>query len=122
MKGITIDARWIKEVREGRCIPWGYDYKEYVFNEYYPQAYSLRIPQNTHGIRAIELSNGSGIKDEYSLVYLENEGKLTEIFNLNPDPKDVRIEMLLLEISALKAEKNELQGRLNAVRRAMEAA
>ena len=122
IKAITICADWIKEVRDGHCEPWNYDYKEYIFNENYTEAYSLRIPQNAHGIKAIEMSCGSGIKEEYSRVYFDNDGKVTKLLDLDQkkDPKDAQIEYLLSEVKSLKAERDELRMKIVAIRNAID--
>jgi hypothetical protein len=121
MTQLIINARDIKEVRDGRNSNYGYDYKEYIYNENYTEAYSIRIPIGTHGIKAIQMSNGQGIKDEYGRVYLDNGGKITKLFNVNePDEKDIQIQILLKEIEILKTEKAVLQEMLYKVRSIVE--
>ena len=116
-KAITISAEWIREVKDGRCNLWNYYYKEYIYNDQYTDAYILRIPQNANGIKAIEFSSCGGIEEEYSIVYLDNNGNVEKIFDVNekPDLKDEQIKILLMEIETLKSEKKGLQCKLNAI-------
>lgn len=79
----TIEASWIKEIRDGKCDNWNYDYKEYIFNENYIESAWIRIPQNAHGIKAMDYSTGHGIQAEYNQVYLETDGVITTLFDIN---------------------------------------
>jgi hypothetical protein len=81
MKSFTFCPECIEKVIDGHCIPWNYDYKEYVFNDKFTDAHSIRIPQNAIGIMAI-LYGSNGIKDEYNRVYLENSGRLTRLYSI----------------------------------------
>ncbi|MDR3363326.1 MAG: hypothetical protein LBS91_00005 [Clostridiales Family XIII bacterium] len=117
MKAFTIRAEWIKEVRDGHNTPWDYDYKEYVFNDRYTDAYCLRIPQNAYGIKAQMISNDSGIKEEYARVYLDN-GEVGKLFEIDPlTPGQRKILALEKELSDMRNECDELREALAAIRR-----
>jgi hypothetical protein len=114
MKKFVIKAEAIEKVIQGHCIPWNYDYKEYIFNDNFTEAYSIRIPINTNAIRAMLYSNGSGIKDEYDVVYIDNGEKVFDI-----DNRDELIKKLIEEIQRLKEENNKLQNKISIIRNAI---
>jgi len=118
MKKFTIKAEWIKKINFGYNSNWGYDYKEYIFNENYTEAYSLRIPQNALGIQAMLFSNDSGIKDEYDVVSLVNGDTENVIFDISK-----QLEGLLLhenkklqdQVLALELQLSTALGKLEAI-------
>jgi hypothetical protein len=81
-KKFVIKAETIKKVVDGYNDIWNYDYQEYIFNDKYHDAYAIRIPQGCFGIKAVLLSNGGGIKAEFTEVALENGEKTTIIFDM----------------------------------------
>jgi len=116
MTTFIIKTDWIKEVRDGRNACWNYDYKEYIFNDNYTNAYSIRIPQGTYGIKAMEYSNGQGISNEYQRVFLDNNGVITKLFEIDsPCEKDRIINALKAENAKLTDLNEKLTARLSAV-------
>ena len=100
----TIKASWIKEIREGHNSNYGYCYNEYVFNENYPASVWLRIPINAPGIRAMEYCD-SGIEAEYNQVYLDNNGAISTLFDVER-----------VELEAVKSYRDELACKLKDAR------
>ena len=116
MTTFIIETSWIEKIIEGYNSNWNYSYKEYIFNDNYTDSYSIRIPLGTHGIQAMEYSNGKGIANEYQRVYLDNSGVITKVFELDmPDNKDIQINGLRKENAELKAENEKLAEKLDAV-------
>lgn len=107
-----LKAEWIKEIVSSRNTNWNYDYKEYIFNESYTDAFSIRIPQGAIGIKAMLYSNDSGIKEEYQKVILLNEEIRETIFDMDK----VYEQILLYEIEKLRKE-NEMLKLLNCNQR-----
>ena len=83
MTTFRINTEWIERVRDGHNNNWNYDYKEYIFNDNYTEAYAIRVPQNALGIQAMLLSNDSGIKAEYSKVILVNGDHKAVIYDMS---------------------------------------
>ena len=107
-KKFVIKSEWIKEVIEKKTDKtWYYDYKEYIFNENYKEAYSLRIPQWTVGIPAMLFSNNSGLEEEYDIVELEN-GKTETIFDISKCVEHI----LVKKVEKLESENDSLKGKL----------
>ena len=117
MKDFVLNAKWVNTIRDGYNKQWNYDYKEYIFNDQYTAGYSIIIPQKAYGIKAMEQSNGRGIKEEYNKVYFENGDIVTKIFDVDaiPDPKDLIIEDLSEKIEILKAQNQSLHLRLSQI-------
>jgi len=103
----AIKANWIKEIREGHNSNWNYDYKEYVFNENFTESAWIRIPLNAPGIKAMDYSTGQGIQAEYSQVYLDNDGTITTIFDINLAAMG-RVTELVEQVESLTKERNQL--------------
>lgn len=118
MKKFTIRAEWIKEVITGYNDNWHYHYKEYIFNDSYTEAYSLRIPQGAIGIQAMLFSNGSGIRDEYSVVELINGDKAEIIFNMDKVVEGllrVKNEQLKQRVQFLEEQLTRAQTKLDMI-------
>jgi hypothetical protein len=121
MKTFTINGETIDRVVDGHCIPWNYDYKEYIFNDEYTEAFSLRIPQGTKGIKAILMSNGSGIKEEYDRVYFDNYRDIRKLFDVEKVDEEVsRLLRLEKEVERLTEVNAELYRILCIVRDAID--
>jgi len=117
MSTFIIKAEWIKEVKEGFNSNYNYNYKQYIFNKNYLSSHSIRIPLGTYGRKAMEYSNGQGIKDEYTSVYLDNGISIIKLFEMDmPDARDVQIRTLTQEIKALKEENELLNEKLESIK------
>ena len=101
MSVFKMNAEWIERVRDGFNENWNYDFKEYIFNDNYTEAFALRIPQNALGIQAMLFSNDSGIKFEYSKVILVNGDQEEVLYDMSK-----QYEMMLLH------ENRKLQNRI----------
>ena len=108
MKRFEFAANQIARVIEGHNSIWNYKYKEYMFNEKYTDAYSIRIPQGAVGIKAMLYSNDNGIKEEYDVVILHDDGKLETIF----DKTTAYAQILAKRVQELENENNELRIKL----------
>jgi len=121
MTTFIIKSEWIEKIREGFNPCWNYSFKEYIFNDNYKDSYSIKIPLGTYGVKAMEMSNGQGIENEYQRVFLDNGSGVTKLFELDmPDVKDVQIGTLTEENTALKDENKKLTEKLDAVLAALD--
>ena len=115
MSTFIIKAEWLKKIEDGRNQAWNYDFKRYIFNDNYTDSYCICIPVG-YGLKAMEYGNGRGIINEYNRVYLDNNGVITKLFDLDQlDEKDVQIHVLKQANAALKQENQELNAKLDAV-------
>jgi len=120
MTTFIIKAEWIEKIAEGYNSNWNYNYKDYIFNDNYTESYCIRVPLGTHGIKAMEYSNGQGIQNEYQRIYLDNCGIITKLFEIDmPDEKDVRIRALIAENASLQEENEKMAAKLDRVLKAM---
>jgi hypothetical protein len=119
-KKLVIKAETIEKVVDRYNGVWNYHYKEYVFNDKYPNAdvYALRIPQGCFGIKAMLLSNRYGIKAEYTEVEIEDGEKRTVIFDMAHQVEEaLRVDVLKLteENKTLREELAKTQMKLEAI-------
>lgn len=110
MEIFELKKEWIKEERVNNpdCNILGY-YKEYIFNDNYTSAFSLRVPLETVDIKPTLLSNNSGIEAEYDKVILiHDDGKQEVLFTI----ENAHEQKLVFEIARLKRENEELKLKL----------
>jgi len=106
MATFIIPANWIERITEGRNWNWNYDYKEYIFNENCTIAHGLKIPQNTHGIKAMSFKDGGIIGEFDVVVLLHDDGTEAIIFdiddNLTKAPEPLNLEDKLVIVKRMK--------------------
>jgi hypothetical protein len=115
-----IKAETIEKVVDRYNSVWNYHYKEYIFNDKYPDAdvYALRIPQGCFGIKAMLMSNRFGIKAEFTEVEIEDGEKTTTIFDMiHQFEAALKLEVLKLteENKTLREELTKTQMKLEAI-------
>jgi hypothetical protein len=117
-KKLLIKSETIERVVDGYNSIWNYHYQDYIFNDKYQDAYAVRIPQGCFGIKAMLLSNGTGIKAEFTEVEIENGGKTTAVFDMAHHVEEaLKFEVLKLteENKALREELTKTQMKLKAI-------
>jgi hypothetical protein len=117
-KKFVIKAETIEKVVDGYNDIWNYHYKEYLFNDKYPDAYAICIPQGCFGIKAMLLSDGKGITGEFTEVEIENGGKTIAIFDMAHQVEEaLRVDVLKLtkENKTLREELTKAQIKLEAI-------
>jgi hypothetical protein len=117
-KKLVIKSETIEKVLDGHNDIWNYYYQEYIFNDKYQDAYALRIPQGCFGIKAMLLSNGQGIKAEFTEVEIEDGEKRTVIFDMVHQVEEaLRVNVLKLteENKTLREELAKTQMKLKAI-------
>jgi hypothetical protein len=117
-KKFVIKTETIEKVVDGYNGIWNYEYKEYIFNDKYRDAYSIRIPQGCFGIKAMLLSNGRGIEEEFTEVEIEDGEKRTAIFDM-PHQLEAALKFEVLKLTeenkTLREELAKTQMKLNAI-------
>jgi hypothetical protein len=117
-KKFVIKAETIEKVVNRYNAIWNYHYKEYLFNDKYPDAYAVCIPQGCFGIKAILMGHIGGIIGEFTEVEIEDGEKRTVIFDMDHQVEEaLRVDVLKLtkENKALREELTKAQMKLKAI-------
>jgi hypothetical protein len=117
-KKLLIQAETIEKVFDGYNSAWNYDYKDYIFNGKYKDAYAVRIPEGCFGIKAMLLDTGRGIKAEYTEVEIVDGEKTTTIFDMNHQVEAAlkfEVKKLTEENKTLREELAKTQIKLKAI-------
>jgi hypothetical protein len=115
---LVIKTETIEKIVDGYNGAWNYDYKDYIFNDKYKNAYAVRIPEGCFGIKAMLLDGGRGIKAEYTEVEIVDGEKTTTIFDMNHQVEAAlkfEVKKLTEENKTLREELTKTQMKLKAI-------